>query len=67
MQSKFSVQHAYGFTHHAGTGLSYPVDLDYVFSSAYCSSAVLTATTDSFSLSLQPTSTAITVKLPKLK
>jgi len=37
VHSKFSVQHACGFTHHAVTGLSYPVDLDYVFSSADCS------------------------------
>jgi len=37
VHSKFSVQHACGFTHHAVTGLSYPVDLDYVFSSACCS------------------------------
>lgn len=63
----FSVQHVYGSTQHAITGLSYPVNLAYVFTSAKCSSVVLTATSDSFSLSSQPTSTATTVKLPKLK
>jgi len=63
VQSKFSVQHACGFTHHAVTGLSYPINLAYVFTSAECSSVVLTATSDSFSLSSQPTSTACIAKL----
>lgn len=65
--SKFSVQHVCGSTQHAVTGLSYPVNLAYVFTSAKCSSVVLTATLDGFSPSSQPTSTATTVKLPKLK